>query len=240
MSPLRCSTVQEALWERAASAGPAPLTPAMADHLSECAGCQAEHRAVGELLEVTASIPDPPVPPDMWDDFDVELHERIGRASGEVRRGPWGRWTRRAAALAAMLVVGFGLGALTMRLSRPDPRAEAEARRAELIAQLGNDARLEGYLAEIEDLLVAYRATEHGEAVDAFRRSLPTAMVAGPGVPSELDRRQLEAQRATREQLRSLVLGMLATEIESESRGFAYLDRRIASVAGQQLLYFIR
>ena len=31
----------------------------------------------------------------------------------------------------------------------------------------------------------------------------------------------------------------LVTEIESESHGFAYLDRRVASIAGQQLLYFI-
>jgi hypothetical protein len=32
---------------------------------------------------------------------------------------------------------------------------------------------------------------------------------------------------------------MLVSEIESESHGFAYLDRRVASIAGQQLLYFI-
>ena len=31
----------------------------------------------------------------------------------------------------------------------------------------------------------------------------------------------------------------LVTEIESESHGFAYIDRRVASIAGQQLLYFI-
>ena len=50
----------------------------------------------------------------------------------------------------------------------------------------------------------------------------------------------MEARENLREQLRSLVLGMLVTEIESESHGFAYLDRRVAAIAGQQLLYFIQ
>ena len=104
---------------------------------------------------------------------------------------------------------------------------------------LANDARLRSYFDELEDILVAYRATDQDPSMDVFRRSLPSGMVAGPAVPSEADRQRLERQRATREQLRSLVLGMLVTEIESESHGFAYIDRRVASIAGQQLLYFI-
>jgi hypothetical protein len=244
MSPLHCNTVQEALWERAASAGPAPLSPTLADHLASCPICQAERVAVRALVDVTASFRDPEPPEDIWDGFEEDLQQRIDKIGAPASSVMKGRWTRRAMALAATLVLGFVLGALSMRISDPDRAAIDPVERDDLLAdieaQLGNDARLESYLTEIEDLLVAYRATEHGAAVDLFRRSLPTAMVAGSGVPSEADRSRLEHQRATREQLRSLVLGMLASEVESEAHGFGYLDRRIAAIAGQQLLYFIR
>lgn len=241
MSPLHCSTVHEALWERAASAGPVPLTPALVDHLSTCATCQSEGRAVTELIEASRALSDPEPPAAIWDGFEEELR---GRIHGHPLARVWARWGRSAIGLAAMLVVGFGLGAIAMRIARPDSNAaltaERQARVVETVqAELQNDARLQSYLDEMETILVAYRASDHDPSMDVFRRSLPTGMVAGPGVPPEVDRERLERQRATREQLRSLVLGMLVTEIESESHGFAYIDRRVASIAGQQLLYFI-
>lgn len=241
MSPLHCNTVQEALWERAAGAGPAPLSPSLVEHMATCTACQSERRAVAELLETSRTLPDPEPPSDIWDGFEERLWRDIHGSS--VSR-MWGRWGRSVAGLAAMLVLGFGLGAVAMRVARPDAKvvmtAEREGRVMEALeTELQNDARLQSYLDEMESILVAYRATDHDPSMDVFRRSLPSGMVAGPGAPSEAERQRLERQRATREQLRALVLGMLVTEIESESHGFAYIDRRVASIAGQELLYFI-
>jgi hypothetical protein len=241
MSPLHCNTVQEALWERAASAGPASLSPSLVEHMSKCPACQSERRAVAELLEASRTLADPEPPTDLWDGFEARLWREI---HGTPVSRVWARWGRSAMGLAAMLVLGFGLGAVAMRVARSDGDSPVTAGRQAQVedairTELGNEARLESYLDEMENLLVAYRATDHDPSMDVFRRSLPSGMVAGPGAPSEADRQRLERQRATREQLRSLVLGMLVTEIESESHGFAYLDRRVASIAGQQLLYFI-
>lgn len=245
MSPLHCSNVQEALWERAASPGPAPLSPVLADHLTVCSECQAEARAVRDLLEVSRQVTDPAPPAELWNEFEEELAERVdaARNADQGGWGAWNRWGRRTMGLAAMLAAGFALGALAMRSVDRDQEAATTAERellADLRAELANDARLESYLDEIEELLVAYRAAEHGEAVEVFRRSLAATMVAGAGAPSEADRQRLEQQREAREQLRSVVLGMLASEIESGRRGFGYLDRRIAEIAGQELLYFVQ
>jgi hypothetical protein len=241
MSPLHCNTVQEALWERAASAGPASLSPSLVEHMSKCPACQSERRAVAELLEASRTITDPEPPADLWDGFEARLWREI---HGTPVSRVWARWGRSVMGLAAMLVLGFGLGAVAMRVARSDGEGPVTAGRQAQVedairTELGNEARLESYLDEMENILVAYRATDHDPSMDVFRRSLPSGMVAGPGAPSEADRQRLERQRATREQLRSLVLGMLVTEIESESHGFAYLDRRVASIAGQHLLYFI-
>lgn len=240
MSPLHCNTVREALWGRAASAGPESLTPALADHLTSCAQCQAERCAVRELIEISRLIPDPAPPVDFWDGFEEELGRRL-RAGGEPAL--WQRWSQRAVGLAAMLALGFALGAMAMRTGDGPNRATTTADRAGLLAELqtelANDARLESYLDDIEELLVAYQAARHGDAVDTFRQSLPSTMVVGPGVPSEAVRQRLEVQREAREQLRTVVLGMLTSEIEAERRGFGYLERRVAEIAGQRLLYFI-
>lgn len=241
MSPLHCNTVQEALWERAASAGPVPLSPALVDHMSTCSACQSERRAVVELLDASRALADPEPPPEIWDGFEERLW---GEIHGRPLSRTWSRWGRSLVGLAAMLLLGFGLGAVAMRVARPDvDRAMTAERRGQVAAmvqaELQNEARLRSYLADMENILVAYRASDHDASMDVFRRSLPSGMVAGPGLPSEAERQRLERQRATREQLRSLVLGMLVSEIESESHGFAYLDRRVASIAGQQLLYFI-
>lgn len=241
MSPLHCNTVQEALWERAASAGPASLSPSLVEHMSKCPACQSERRAVAELIDASRSLADPEPPADIWDGFENRLWRDI---HGTPVSRVWARWGRSIVGLAAMLVLGFGLGAIAMRVARSDADATATADRQARVedavrTELGNEARLASYLDEMESILVAYRATDHDPSMDVFRRSLPSGMVAGPGAPSDADRQRLERQRATREQLRSLVLGMLVTEIESESHGFAYLDRRVASIAGQQLLYFI-
>jgi hypothetical protein len=240
MSPLHCNTVREALWERAASAGPESLTPALADHLTGCAQCQAERRAVRELIQTSRLIPDPLPPGNVWDGFEDEL-ERWLHAGVEPTR--WQQWSQRAFGLAAVLVLGFALGALAMRAGGGPDRVTTTADRAELLAELqtelANDARLESYLDDIEELLVAYQAARHGDAVDTFRQSLPSGMVAGAGVPSDAARKRLEVQREAREQLRTVVLGMLTSEIEAERRGFGYLERRVAEIAGQQLLYFI-
>jgi len=241
MSPLHCNTVQEALWESAASAGPVPLSPALVDHMATCPVCQSERRAVAELLDTSRALADPEPSIDIWDGFEERLWRDI---QGSPVSRAWGRWGRSLVGLAAMLVLGFGLGAIAMRVARPDAdvamTAERRSRVSETLqAELQNEARLQSYLDEMENILVAYRATDHDPSMDVFRRSLPSGMVAGPGAPSEADRQRLERQRATREQLRSLVLGMLVSEIESESHGFAYIDRRVASIAGQQLLYFI-
>lgn len=241
MSPLHCNTVREALWERAASAGPASLSPALVEHMSACSACQSERRAVADLLEASRALADPEPPADIWDGFEERVWREI---HGTPVSRAWARWGRSIAGLAAMLVLGFGLGAVAMRVVRSDAdgpvTAERQARVESAVkSELRNEARLESYLDEMENILVAYRATDHDPTMDVFRRSLPSGMVAGPGAPSEVDRQRLERQRATREQLRSLVLGMLVAEIESESHGFAYLDRRVASIAGQQLLYFI-
>lgn len=241
MSPLHCNTVQEALWESAASAGPVPLSPALVDHMATCPGCQSERRAVAELLDASRAMADPEPPVDIWDDFEERLWRDI---HGSPVTRAWGRWGRSLVGLAAMLVLGFGLGAIVMRVARPDADLAVTAERRShvtetLQTELQNEARLQSYLDEMETILVAYRASDHDPSMDVFRRSLPSGMVAGPGAPSEVDRQRLERQRVTREQLRSLVLGMLVTEIESESHGFAYIDRRVAAIAGQQLLYFI-
>jgi hypothetical protein len=209
--------------------------------MSTCAACQTERRAVTDLLEASRALPDPEPPADIWDGFEERLWRDI---HGNPVSRMWGRWGRSVMGLAAMLALGFGLGAVAMRVARPDTdvamTAEREGRVVEsLQAELQNEARLQSYLDEMASILVAYRATDHDPSMDTFRRSLPSGMVAGPGAPSEADRQRLERQRATREQLRALVLGMLVTEIESESHGFAYIDRRVAAVAGQQLLYFI-
>jgi hypothetical protein len=241
MSPLHCNTVQEALWERAASPGPASLSPSLVEHMSKCPACQSERRAVAELIDASRSLADPEPPADIWDGFENRMWRDI---HGTPVSRVWARWGRSLVGLAAMLVLGFGLGAVAMRIARSDgdaaTTADRQARVEDAIrTELGNEARLASYLDEMENILVAYRATERDPSMDVFRRSLPSGMVAGPGAPSDADRQRLEQQRATREQLRSLVLGMLVTEIESESHGFAYLDRRVASIAGQQLLYFI-
>ncbi len=236
MSPLHCNTVSEALWERAASAGPEPLTPALVDHLTNCAQCQAERRAVRELIDISRMIPDPAPPIDIWDGFEEELDRRL---SGRVEPVMWQRWSQRAVGFAAVLALGFALGTLAMRDSNPDQTTTATERAellAELQTELANDARLESYLDDIEELLVAYQAARHGDAVETFRQSLPSTMVAGPGVPSEAARDRLEVQREAREQLRTVVLGMLTSEIEAERRGFGYLERRVAEIAGQRLL----
>lgn len=236
MTRLHCSTVQEALWERAASAGPAPLSPVLAEHLSSCAGCQAEQRAVRELLEVSREIEDPPPPADLWDGFEAELDRRLARAGSSTRRP--GRWSRVAIGLAATLVLGFALGTVWTR-AFDDPSPVARVEPAGTVPTGIEDPRLELYLDEIETVLVAYRAAEQGEAVDVFRRSVPATMLAGDGAPSEAARRRLEQQRAAREQLRTLVLAMLASEIESERHGFGYIERRIAEIAGQELLILV-
>lgn len=247
MSPLRCSTVTDALRERAASAGPAPMSPALADHLETCVACRAESAAVRELIGLTAALPDPPPPAEVWDGFERNLARAIARSERGVHAERFRRavdgisW--RTVGLAAMLALAFGLGVLSDRLTDDGPREAAvrrEALLAEVQAELGNDARLEAYLDDFQDLLLAYEAAEHGDGVETFHRSLPTTMVAGPAVPGDADRQRLERQRAAREQIRSLVVGMLASEVEAESHGFGYLDRRIAAIAGQQLLYFIR
>jgi hypothetical protein len=209
--------------------------------MSTCPACQSERRAVAELLDASRMLPDSEPPVDIWDGFEEHLWQEI---HGSSLSSMWGRWGRSLVGLAAMLVLGFGLGAIAMRVASPDGDAamttEREGRvREALQAELQNEARLQSYLDEMETILVAYRASDHDPSMGVFRRSLPSGMVAGPGAPSEADRQRLERQRATREQLRSLVLGMLVTEIESESQGFAYIDRRVASIAGQQLLYFI-
>lgn len=236
MSPLHCNTVSEALWERAAGAGPEPLTPALVEHLTNCAQCQSERRAVRELIDLSRLIPDPAPPIDIWDGFEEELDQRL---SDRVEPAIWQRWSQRVMGFAAVLALGFALGAVAMRDSGPD-RTTIAAERSELLAELqtelANDARLESYLDDIEELLVAYQAARHGDAVKTFRQSLPSTLVAGTGVPSEAARDRLEAQREAREQIRTVVLRMLTSEIEAERRGFGYLERRVAEIAGQRLL----
>ncbi|MGH7550419.1 MAG: hypothetical protein ACREMD_01495 [Gemmatimonadota bacterium] len=238
MTRLHCNTVQEALRERAASAGPTPLSPALADHLSSCAGCQAERRSVRELLEVSRGIADPPAPPSIWEGFETELDRRLTQAGSSTPQLGW--WGRVGLGLAATLVLGFAMGALWMH-SWDEVPPTAGVAPEETVAPVENaeDPRLELYLDEIESVLVAYRATEQGDAVDVFRQSVPATMLAGEGAPSEAARQRLEQQRAAREQLRTLVLAMLTSEIESERQGFGYIERRIAEIAGQELLILV-
>ena len=238
MTPLHCNTVQEALWERAASSGPAPLSPALAEHLSSCPACQAEQRAVRDLLEVSAGIVDPAPPAEIWDGFSQALDRELGRARPGLSR--LDRWSRAALGLAATLVLGFALGAVWMRTVDRAPRTvELQPAGAPAAIEEPRDPRMDLYLDEIESVLVAYRASEQGELVDVFRRSVPATMLAGEGAPSEAARQRLEQQRAAREQLRTLVLAMLASEIESERSGFGFIERRIAEIAGQELLILV-
>ena len=238
MTPLHCNTVQEALWERAASSGPAPLSPALAEHLSSCPACQAEQRAVRDLLEVSAAIVDPVPPANVWDGFAEGLDDEIARTwPGGARLD---RWSRAALGLAATLVLGFALGAVWMRtVDTAAPTAVPSPGEAASVIEEPGDPRMDLYLDEIESVLVAYRAAEQGDAVDVFRRSVPATMLAGEGAPSEAARQRLEQQRTAREQLRTLVLAMLASEIESERTGFGYIERRIAEISGQELLILI-
>lgn len=237
MTPLHCNTVQEALWERAASSGPAPLSPALAEHLSSCPDCQAERRAVRDLLEVSGAIVDPAPPAGIWDGFGEALDREIERTRPTVSR--LDRWSRAALGLAATLVLGFALGAVWMRTVDRAPEAAELSPAAAPAIEEPRDPRMDLYLDEIESVLVAYRASEQGDLVDVFRRSVPATMLAGEGAPSEAARQRLEQQRAAREQLRTLVLAMLASEIESERSGFGYIERRIAEIAGQELLILV-
>lgn len=223
MSPLKCHTVHEAIWERAASAGPAPLSPALAHHLVSCAICQAESRAVAELVELAPALPDAPPPDRVWDGFDEELARRL--AGGEPLLGAWRRWGRRAASIAAVLVVGFALGVTAARMATPSVAERAAAERAAIFASLAEEARLEAYLASIEERL----ASQSG--ADAF--------VAGPAAPSAEAGERLVRAAAERERLRRIVLALVAAELEAESYGFGYLDRRIASLAGERFLYIV-
>ncbi len=222
MSPLTCHTVHEALWERAASAGPAALSPALADHLASCPVCQAESRAVGELVAAAKELPDPVPPAGLWDGFDEALARRLDRGDRPLA-ALWRRWGRRATAAAAVLAVGFGLGFASARMRGPSADDQAARAREELLARLATDARIEGALEHIEERIAA-RA--------------PAAMVAGPAVPSPEEAARLERDRAEREELRRLLTRVLASELEAETRGFSYLDRRIAGIAGEHLLYF--
>ncbi|MGH7564997.1 MAG: hypothetical protein ACREK5_11345 [Gemmatimonadota bacterium] len=237
MTRLHCNTVREALRERAASAGPTPLSPVLADHRSSCAGCQAERRSIRELLEVSHGIVDPPPPASVWDGFEAELGRRLTKVRSPASRLEW--WGRVSLGLAATLVLGFAMGALWMQSRDEAPTARTAQGESVAPVEDPEDPRLELYLDEIETVLVAYRATEQGDAVDVFRRSVPATMVAGEGAPSEAARQRLEQQRAAREQLRTLVLAMLTSEIESERQGFGYIERRIAEIAGQELLILV-
>jgi hypothetical protein len=214
------------------------LSPALAEHLSSCPACQAEQRAVRDLLEVSAAIVDPAPPADVWEGFPEALDREIARARPGTAR--LDRWSRAALGLAATLVLGFALGAVWMRAIDPaSPTAGLPPGSAATVFQEPRDPRMDLYLDEIESVLVAYRASEQGDAVDVFRRSVPATMLAGEGAPSEAARQRLEQQRAAREQLRTLVLAMLASEIESERTGFGYIERRIAEIAGQELLILV-
>jgi hypothetical protein len=227
MSPLKCHTVHEAIWERAASAGPAPLTPALAEHLTSCGACQAEGRAVADLLEVARTHPTPPPPVDIWEGFDEELHRQLSAAG----RAPtaWQRYGRRITSMAAVLVVGFALGLAAARLGGSSEGRRAAADRAARLAELAEDAQLEAYLLQVEERLAADRAGG----------PLPQGLVAGPGVPSAEAGERMARAAVERERLRMLLLAALAVELEAESRGFGYLDRRIATLAGQHFLYLV-
>ena len=226
MSPLKCHTVREAIWERVASAGPAPLTPALADHLASCNGCQVEGRAVADLLEVARTYPTPTPPADIWDGFDEELRRQLSAAGREP--SAWLRWGRRITSMAAVLVVGFALGIAAARLGGSTEGERTAAEQA-LLAELTEDARLEAYRLQIEERLAAERA----------REPLPQGLVAGPGVPSAEAGERMAGGAAERERLRTLLLAALAAELETESRGFGYLDRRIATITGQHFLYLV-
>ena len=225
MSPLKCHTVQEAIWERAASAGPASLSPALIDHLVSCPACQDESRAVGELVTVTRALPDPAPPADVWLGFDEELERHLSRVENPLAAA-WRQWGRRAMGVAAVLVVGFGLGLAAARMSGPSAAEQAAAQREAVLAALADDIRLEASLAQLEERL-------------ASEGRLPSGMVAGPAVPATEDAARLAEARAERERMRRLLIGVLAAEAEAEAHGFGYLDRRIAGIAGQHFLYFV-
>ena len=187
---------------------------------------------------MSAAIVDPAPPADVWEGFPEALDREIARARPGTAR--LDRWSRAALGLAATLVLGFALGAVWMRAIDPaSPTAGLPPGSAATVFQEPRDPRMDLYLDEIESVLVAYRASEQGDAVDVFRRSVPATMLAGEGAPSEAARQRLEQQRAAREQLRTLVLAMLASEIESERTGFGYIERRIAEIAGQELLILV-
>ena len=91
MSPLHCNTLREALYDRAASSGPEPLTPALADHLATCPACRAEQRAVRDLVETSRAITDPDPPDAIWDGFVEELDERLDAVDDGRRTFGWRR-----------------------------------------------------------------------------------------------------------------------------------------------------
>lgn len=222
MSPLTCHTVHEALWERAGSAGPTPLSPVLADHLASCPVCQAEGRAVGELLATTRALPDPAPPAGFWNGFDESLARRIAQGDHPIVLA-WRRWGGRVTKVAAILVVGVGLGFAAARMTDGGTEERA-AREQDLARSLAVDVRIESALAEVEERLAA---------------SAASGMVAGSATPSAENAAQLEELRAEREELRRLLTRVVAAEREAETRGFGYLDRRIADIAGQPLLDFI-
>jgi hypothetical protein len=211
------------LWERAASAGPTPLSPVLADHLASCPACQAEGRAVGELLATTRALPDAAPPADLWDGFDEELARRLAHGRNPVVLA-WRRWGSRVTKVAAILVVGVGLGFAAARMTDDAADDQAARERSALLARLAVDARIENALARVEEGIAATEAS---------------GMVAGAATPSAEAAARLERLRAERDELRRLLATTLAAEREAEAHGFGYLDRRIAGIAGGGLLEFV-
>lgn len=122
---MRCEDVRDDLPELVLGALPEPAAREVREHLAWCAGCRKEARELGEGAEVLAVAAGEADPPPGLEDRVVAA---VGSAAGSRSRGRRSLVAAVAAALVAVVAVGWG-AAMAGRATRLSDEAEI-ARRA--------------------------------------------------------------------------------------------------------------
>jgi len=134
------------------------LEPAARTHLDDCVACRAAVADLEQLIdtrraEMRAAEPD-------WGVQTQQIMDRLPATGARNRRGP-SPWMRPVLALAAVLVMGVGLGIL--RSNGPVERPVAEPTVEEILAEMDellSDDSIPGF--EIIDPWIDDRAMELG------------------------------------------------------------------------------
>ena len=108
-------------------------------HLKDCPDCRESLRQDERLVELAAGLKPPAEPPFLWERIEAELRAEQGRA-------PRRTWVYR---VAAVLVVGLGLGALVYQ-GRAIPEPATGLYTAEALEKVRDRER--EYAAAIEEL----------------------------------------------------------------------------------------